>query len=139
MFQKTITGAALAIYINGKPFGVCTSFSMETNAGRQPIYGLDSVIPYELAPGAQAVTARFTCNRLRNDGGLEGRSIAAPDSKIALEKYIDILVLDRLTGAAVFKINEAAVNNQSWSVSAGGILEGTFEVEGLDWENEAHR
>lgn len=137
MFQKSISGSSLALYINGRPFGTCTGISWETNAGRQPLYGLDSPLPFELAPGAQAVTARISCIRLRNDGGLEGRAIAAPDSKIALEKYIDVLVLDRVTGTAVFKINQAAVNNQSWDVRAGGILEGSFEIEGLDWENEA--
>ena len=136
MFQRSISGAGLKLYINGIPFGICTSINWASNAGRKPLYGIDSVLPHELAPGAQAVTGSIACMRLHNDGGLEGRGIAVPDSKIMLEKYIDIMLVDRVTGKPVLKVDRAAVNNQSWSVSARGLLEGTFQWEGLDWENE---
>lgn len=137
MNQKALAGAALAIYINGEPFGIATGISWDSSAGRQAIYGIDSVTPFELAPGAQSIKANISCYRIRGDGGLEGRGVAAPDKKIALEKYIDILVLDRLTGLPILKINSAAVNSQRWSVNARGMLEGNFEIEGLDWENES--
>lgn len=137
MFQKTITGPGLKVYINGIPFGIAKSISWATNAGRKPIYGIDSVQPIELIPGQQLVSGSISLLRLHNDGGLEGRNIAAPDRYIALEKYIDILVIDRLTGQPVLKVDQAAVNAQNWSVNEKGLLEGNFDWEGLDWENES--
>ncbi len=137
MLQKTLAGAALSIYINGIPFGVATGISWQSSAGRRPLHGIDSVLPYELAPGAQSVTVDIECVRLRGDGGLEGRGLAAPDAKVIKEKYIDILVLDRLTGLAIFRIDQAAVNSQSWRVSEKGVLTGNFEIEGMEWENES--
>lgn len=137
MFQKTISGASLKLYINGIPFGIASSISWKTNAGRKPLYGIDSVLPFELAPGAQAVTGTITCTRLRGDGGLEGRGLSAPDHFIALEKYIDILIIDRVTGLTVLKVDKAAINTQSWQATARGLLEGNFEWEGMEWENES--
>lgn len=137
MLQKTLTGAALSLYVNGIPFGVATGISWRTNAGRKPLYGIDSVLPFELAPGAQGVTVEIECYRLRGDGGLEGRGLAVPDSKIFKEKYIDILVIDRLTGLAIFRIDQAAVNSQSWRVNEKGVMQGNFELEGIEWENES--
>jgi len=63
--------------------------------------------------------------------------LAAADSSVIKEKYIDVLILDRLTGLAIFRMDTAAVNSQSWRVSEKGVLTGNFEIEGIEWENES--
>lgn len=133
------TFAACKLYINGKPFGVAVSFSWSTNSGRRGLYGIDTPLPFELAPGSQAVTGRIEVIKTRLDGGLEGRGLAAADNSIHLEKYISILLVDRVTDEQIFWCQNAAVNAQAWSVSARGILTGSFDFIGLSWENEGTR
>ncbi len=135
--SAVLTQARLKLYINGIPFGIATEFGWQSSSGRRQLYGIDSVTPFELAPGGQSVTGNISCLRLTLDGGLEGRNIAAIDSRLTTEKYISILLLDKLTDTPVFWCPEAAVNSQRWSVNSRGILTGSFDFMGIGWENEA--
>ena len=134
---KTLTGASLKLYINGRPFGIATSIEFSVDSGRRQIFGLDQVTPFELAPGASRITGRIECNRLRQDGGLEGRGLATPDKWIMFEKYISIMLVDRLTDSIVLKVDQAAVSDQSWSIVSKDVMKGTFSFMGMGWSNEA--
>lgn len=137
MIQKTITSAGLKVYINGIPFGIATSVSWQSDQNKKPIYGIDQVSPFEITPGPQLISGTITCTRIHGDGGLEGRGISAPDERVSIEKYISIFIMDRITGLPVLFIPEATVNSQRWSATARGLLEGSFDFIGLEWQNEA--
>lgn len=137
MHQKELTGANLKIYINGVPFGIATRVSWSINPNRRPIYGLDKSTPFELAPSTQSITGTMSVLRLRKDGGLIGRGIVASDRNLEREKYINIVIVDKATDSIVLKIDDAAVGNQNWEVGAKGILEGSFEWEGLEYTDES--
>ncbi len=74
--------------------------------------------------------------RVRYDGGLEGKGIAASQKDILSEKYIGIVVVDRVTDSVVFQCDRVAVTSQKWSVKSKGILEGSFSFEAIDIKNE---
>lgn len=135
--SSALTGASLKLYINNRVFGIVTGFEWTAEDGRRPIFGLDQNVPFELAPGAQTVTGRVDCLRARQDGGLEGKAVVAPDSDLLLEKYISILLVDRLTGSVVFRCQQAAVNTQTWRVETRGVMKGSFTFTGIDWSNES--
>jgi hypothetical protein len=139
MTSQAIPFSSVKLYINGKPFGIATSFSWSTNAGRKSLYGIDTALPFELAPGSQGTTGRMSVIKTRLDGGLEGRGLAAVDHAIVLEKYISILLVDRITDEQIFWCKDAAVNSQAWQVNLKGFIEGSFEFTCLNWENEATR
>ena len=136
MKASTLAGAGLKIFINNRILGVCTAFEWEADGGRRPIFGLDQVIAFELAPGASTITGRIEYLRLRLDGGLEGRGIAAPDKQILSEKYISIILVDRLTDAVVLKIDNAAVNNQRGNVTSRSLFKGSFTFTGIGFSTD---
>jgi hypothetical protein len=133
----SLAGASLKIFINNRVFGIASSISWESDAGRRAIYGLDQITPFELAPGQNRITGRIECLRIRQDGGLEGRGVTVHDDKQLLEKYISIIVIDRLTDTVVLRVDNAAVNRQSWQVENRNLLRGSFEFEGLTWTSES--
>lgn len=135
--SQALTGAGLKLYVNNRVFGIVVSFEWSADGGRRAIMGLDQIVPFELAPGGNTVKMKIDCIRIKNDGGLEGRGIAASDHNLLLEKYISIILVDRHTGKTVFKCDRAAVNTQTWRVEARGLMRGSITLEGIDWKNES--
>lgn len=135
---KSLRGADLQVYINGHLFAVATGLRWGADTGRHAIYGIDQYTPFELAPGSTSIKGTIDCVRLRQDGGIEGRGVAAPEEKMLYEKYFSLAVVDRSTDTVVLAIERAAVQSQNWQVNAKGELTGSFGFEGIEWENEAH-
>ena len=129
---QTVQSASLKILINNRTFGVVTAIEWANDGGRRPIFGLDKITPFELAPGTNSIRGRIDCIATRNDGGLEGRGISTSSSNIMLEKYISIAIVDRVTNKIVFKCDQAAVNSQTWRATARGLYTGSFTFEGID-------
>jgi hypothetical protein len=137
MKSITITGSSVKVYINSRPFGVCTGFEYTVDYGRKSLGGLDFVSTFEIIPGSVKVSGKLECTRLGGYGGLEGTNIVASEDNLTLEKYISIVLVDRKSNAVIFKSLEALVINQSWSVTPRGVMKGTFSFEGLSWSNES--
>ncbi len=139
--SKSTTGAGYKLYINNRIFGVTTGFEWSSEVGRRPIYGLDNVNPFELAPSVNSVRGKVDCVRIRLDGGLEGRGITAgsTDQDIISEKYISIVLIDRLTDTVIFRCDQCAVQSQSWRVDAKNVMRGNFSFLGIEWSNEAQK
>lgn len=135
--MRTLRGPDIQVYINGKLFAVATGVRWQADPGRHAIYGIDQYTPFELAPGQSRITGAVECVRHRQDGGIEGRGVAAPESQLMLEKYFGLAIVDRSTDTVILAIESAAVGSQNWQVSANGVMTGTFNFEGLGWSNES--
>ena len=133
--QATV-GSGVKLYINNRVFGIVTSFEWMLDGGRKAIRGIDQTTPFELAPTNSTLRGTINCVKVRGDGGLEGRAISAIESNVLLEKYISILLVDRLSGDVIFRCDKAAVNSQNWRVGAKELLRGSFTFEGLEWSSE---
>ena len=137
MRPKALRAADLQVYINGKLFAIATGLRWSAENGRHAIYGIDQYIPFELAPGTAAIKGTVECIRLRQDGGLEGYGVSAPESKLLFEKYFSLAVVDRSTDTVILAVDEAAIGSQNWQVNAKGELTGNFAFEGKAWSNES--
>jgi hypothetical protein len=135
--SKSLRGADAQLYINGNIFPICTGVRWRADTGRHAIYGIDQMTPFELALGQVSIKGTVECLRQRQDGGLEGRGVTAPEHSILLEKYFSMALVDRSTDTLIFVIDEASVGGQSWSINAKGQLIGNFDFEGIAWSNEA--
>jgi hypothetical protein len=133
----SIAGAATILYLNNVKAGFVTGFDFRATNNRRAVGELDSITPAELIPGNTAVNGTVTCMRIRLDGGLEGRGIAPSERNLLLEKYISILLVDRLTDSVIFRCDNAAVVDQNWSIRSKGLLEGSFSFIGISWLNES--
>lgn len=133
---RIVRGSDLKVYINGQLYAVATSIRWQINNGRHSIMGIDKITPFELAPGASTISGTIDCERLRQDGGLEGYGITAPQKKMMLEKYFSLAVIDRSTDTVILAIEQAAVGTQNWQVKAKGNVEGSFSFEGMQWESD---
>ena len=74
---RVIPSAAVFIYVNGKPYGRVAGFSFRSMTPKRAIHGIDSMLPYELAPTTGKITASMKVYRTVGDGGTEAPGMAA--------------------------------------------------------------
>jgi len=149
MQTVTITGARLRLVINNKVVGLATSISYSVDYGKKALRGIDTPFPQEIVPGQQTVKGTIACIRIQGMS-LESYGIVSPQlstvttplgegapspgtpaTGLLADSYISIALIDRITGEAVFQADQASVLSQNWSVGARGIMQGSFEFEGV--------
>lgn len=136
MRNATIKAGDLGIYVNGNLFGIVASLQWEQNFNRRAIGGIDSVFPFELAPGQALINGQMSVFHLHNTAALEGIGLSPRDFVVGRERYFSLQVVDRVTDAVVLQIDRCAINTQSWSAEAIGVLRGSFTFMGIGWANE---
>lgn len=133
---KSLRGADIRVFINGKIYPPVVSFRFSASTGREAIHGIDKSEAQELAPGATTIKGTMEVIRIRASGGLEGAGIAAPERKILQEKYFSLTIIDRVTDTVVLQIDQAAITDQNWQTASKSITTGSFSFEGIGWSNE---
>lgn len=133
---KSLKGADIKVYVNGKLYPVVVSIRWAASSGRQAIACIDRSTPVELASGGTSIKGTLEILRLRNSGGIQGSGIAAPEDKVLLERYWSLTVIDRLSDSVILQIDEASVVDENWSVGRG-LISGSFSFEGISWTNDS--
>mgnify|MGYP000934397012 FL=1 len=136
---KRITAPRLLIYINSRLWGVVTSFTMRSATPRRKVKTIDVMHAQELMPTTYDVSFTMGIIRVGGDGGIQGAGLIARQQHLAREKYFSILVRDRLLDLPFFASEMNSVEDESWSVNAKGLLEGTVMCTGVVWTNETNQ
>lgn len=134
---KTITGANILCYIDGRLYSRASSVSWNSATPHKPIMALDSVDPYELAVTTTHVTASMSVYRLHGDGGAQGAGMVPNYEDLPRGRYFTLILVDRMTNNTLFRMKNCVVNGESWSVPSRGIVTGSLSLEGITWDNEA--
>lgn len=132
MSGQPIVGANLKLYINNRPFGIATNIEWTRQDQHKAVYGIDSIVPYELLPQTTSINGKVSFTAIKRDGGLIGRSIVARTTEILREKYISIVLVDRDSGFIILRVDQCIVTTQSYKADAKGILRGVFSFEGIE-------
>ncbi len=133
---QSLRGADLTIMINNQVFGVATSASWESSTGAKAIYGIDQVIPFEIAPGPSSVSGSVNCWRLHDSAGLEGAGVMPVEQQLPRARYFDIQLVDRVTGTVFVWIPKAMAVDQRWQVESKSLVSGSFNFKGIGYANE---
>lgn len=133
---KLVVAAKVLVYINGRLFGRCTSFQWTSRTPRRKIHVIDIQHPVEL--GATTVDVDWSMGVLRviGDGGLQGAGVVAQQTDLSREKYFSLALVERSTGATIFKADLCATDSESWSVVAKDRMLGQANGSGIVWVNE---
>ena len=126
--SKTVTGSNVRIIINNKIVGVCTSASWSIDFSVRPIYGIDNIIPQEIAPGSYKCSFDFAGVRILQKS-LEDSGIISYPGVNAFAPYISICIQERLSNQPLLNITAAMVDSTKTSISAKGIA--TFDLSGI--------
>lgn len=133
---KLVVAARVLVYINGRLFGRCTNFHWVSKTPRRKIHTVDIQHPVEL--GATTVDVDWSMGVLRviGDGGLQGAGMVAQQTELSREKYFTLTLVERVTGATIFKADLCATDSESWMIAAKDRMLGQANGSGVIWVNE---
>lgn len=134
---RTIVSANVICYINNKPYAQVTSFAFHSSTPREAINGVDSIDPFELAVNTTKVSGSIGLVRTLFDGGIEGAGLTTNFERLPQEKYFSVMLVERLSQRVLFRADYCSVNQQNWSLTAKGIMQGQVEFEALAWSNDS--
>lgn len=137
MYPVSMHGANQILYVNGKVYGVCESFSFASSTPHSEKRAVDITHPIELAPGGVSLTWQMSVIRTRGDGGLQGAGMSPNQVDAHLQKYITIELVDRYTRLTTFKSEFCVVDSESWGVAPKGRMLGAVSGKAILWTNEA--
>lgn len=133
---RVLQSAAVLCMVNGRQFGVATSFQWSSNTPKKAFYGLDQQDPFELGSTITKLTGTLGVYRTNGDGGAEGWGIGTTYEDLSREKYFSLLLIDRATNRILFQADNCSLVTQSWNVPPKGVITGQLQFEALSWNNE---
>ena len=139
MSQRTIAGAHIKVYINGKIYNEVQQIQYVIDYGEEPIYGIDSVFPQEIKITRVSIQGSISGVRVANSNGLQGYDIRPKIMDSIFAPYISIRITDRKTGEDILFIPYARVTNERTSVNAKGIMQTSFNFTGLQGQQPLDR
>lgn len=134
---KIAVAAAVLVYLNGKLFGRCTSFSWTSATPHREVRVIDTQHPIELASTTVSLKWNMGVLRTVGDGGLQGAGVVAQQTDLSREKYFTIQLVERRSGLTLFRSDLCNTDTEAWSVTAKGSLAGNASGSGILWVNEA--
>ena len=137
MSAKTLTGAHIMCYVNGKLYGRVSSFTWSSQTVHKPIYGIDSADPFELAAANTKITGSMSVYRLIGDGGAQGAAIVPKYEDMPRGRYFNVTLIDRSTDLILFQAKYCVLQSENWTIPSKGIITGQLQFEAIDWSNEA--
>jgi len=111
MAQRTIAGAHVKLYINGKVYNEVQQLQYTIDYGEEPIYGIDSVFPQEIKITRVSIQGSVPGVRTAQSNGLQGYDIRPKIFDSIFAPYISIRISDRRTGEDILFVPYARVTN----------------------------
>lgn len=136
--QNLITGASLVLYINGIVVGFATGITFTRSQAIKSIYELDNPYVAEMMPTQYSIDGTLNGLRIRQSSGIDTNGIMDLSSVSMFfdQKYVNIELLDRLTGVRIYSIQRCIFSTDSWSIQNRGILSFSASFRGTFLANE---
>lgn len=136
MRSLVLTGAKVVLYVNKNPIARAMEFSWDEATPHKPVFGLDSIEAFELAPGVTTVTGTIQVVRCSRDGGAEGAGLQVPALDRAYQRYVTLMLIDRDSDTTLFQADRCVVLRQQWSAPTRGIVRGVIQFQAIRAQNE---
>jgi len=137
MTTFTIPTAAVALYINGKPYGAVSGFHWSSMTPHKETGGIDSLEAQELIPVGAAVRGSFELYRITGSGGMEGIGVTTQFDKMGSNRYFVLQLIDMRNDTILFQARSCVADQQSWDAPVRSLVTGSLMFKGLTWDNEA--
>jgi hypothetical protein len=121
----------LKLYINARVAGFVVGMSYSIETPHRSLEAIDNISSQELAVATYKIRANFNVICPRSTLGLEGAGVAYSLNQLPLGKYLNIILLDKVTDKIVFQMEQAVVDSQNWQIQPKGLMSGQFSVTGI--------
>jgi hypothetical protein len=128
---QTISGATVKIFLGGVLYPEAQSISYMIDYGEDAIYGVDSGFAQEIRQTRVSVKGSITGIRIKASGGIQSRNARTLIKEALHAPYVSIQIKDRSTDEIILFVAQTKITNESFSVSAKGIVSVSFNFTGI--------
>lgn len=137
MPSRIVAGPHVICLINGTPYAQVMSAEWDSQTPKKPIYGIDSVEPFELAVTTSHVEGTLEMYRITGSGGLQGAGVIANFRDLPKEKYFILQFVDRRNDSILFECRQCSANSERWKIMSKALMTGSLRFVGIGWDNES--
>lgn len=134
--SNLVTAASVVLYVNNAPYAKVLDFHFSVSTPRNKLYGIDSIIPFELALSSTSVDGSMTIYRQSQDGGAEGPGFTTTMPELSRGKYFSVMLIEEYSHTILFEATRCSLENQSWSVVIKQHVIGSLSFSALEYNNE---
>jgi len=134
--SRLIVGAQVVLYLNGMPYAYVAEITPTITSPQKELRGIDTLLPFDTAPGQLTYNVSATIYRVRGSGGLEGQGFMPQWDKATRGKYFSALVMDRTNQEILFESQKSQIVAQTWKL-ARGIIMGQVQWIGISYKNDS--
>ena len=127
----TLKGADCRLYLNNKAYNVAQQVQWSIDYGEEPIYGIDSMVPQEIASTKLSVSGSVVGLVLRMDGGLQGGGLRPKILEAIASPYISLRIEDRVNKADLLWVDRIKISRESVTLGAKGTIHVSFSFVGI--------
>ena len=128
----TLSSAAVAIYINDKPYNQAQSISWNISWGVKEIWGIDSPFPQEIADGRASISIRIQAVAIDyNQGGMQNYNATTLIGDILQAPYSALRVVNRKNGDTLLYVPNCRVSDESIDSTVKQSVKYSFTLKGL--------
>jgi len=128
---QTISGATVKIFLGGVLYPEAQSISYMIDYGEDSIYGVDSAFAQEIRQTRVSVKGSITGIRIKASGGIQSRNARTLIKEALHAPYVSIQIKDRSSDEVILFVAQTKITNESFSVSAKGIVSVSFNFSGI--------
>lgn len=126
-----LKGSELKIYIGGKLYPEAQSINYTIDYGEEPIYGIDSHFPQEIATTKVTVRGSISGVVVKLSGGLQGKDARTKINEILFGPYVSIRIKDRYSDTDIIFIPQAKITAETFQAASKGVARLSFNFSGI--------
>ena len=126
-----LTGAQCKVYFGGKLYEGVQSINYTIDYGEEPIYGIDSQFPQEIANTRVSVQGSVNGLRIKLTGGLMGYDMRTKISQILWGPYVSLRIKDRHSDQDIFFCPQVKITSENVQIAAKGVVKLNFNFKGI--------
>jgi len=127
----TLSGAMVKVYFGGTLLKEIQGINYTINYGENPIYGIDSPFPQEIATTQVSIQGSASIVYVQAGGGLQAKDIRSKIHGILYAPYISLRIKDRKNNIDIFYCPQVKVTQESMSINAKGTVKIQFNFTGI--------
>ena len=128
---SVLKGAEVRVYISGKLYAEVQNLTYTIDYGEQPIYGIDSSFPQEIAPTKVSVQGSVSGVTVKFSGGLQGHSVRSKINELLHSPYTSLQIKDRHSDIIIFWLPQMKVTSETMTFPAKGTVKLNFNFKGI--------
>jgi len=111
-----LAGPNIRLYVNNTLYKEVQSITVSIDYGEEPIYGIDSPYPQEIAITKVSVHGSIRGLRIKNSGGIQAKNMRPLYKDMAASPYISIRIQDLTSTEDILFLPNAKVTRENHTI-----------------------